>query len=202
MHNCIFTGHCIKAVCDQSCPDLITVNYLLERNGIILNQKLKNSKVFNTNPDLLRKYSDTLKRCEGRLITIISNDTNTTTEMLTYCSICDNWKNSRLHTVVYNLRLSQYLENLSNSWSNKSSSDDFDYQKIWISNAKVLIISNIDYVNFKEFQCQTLLSLLQSRDKPDMTTVIVSPKLSSLVGNGQFFAKLNEVLNKTIVTVK
>ena len=195
MHNCIFTGHCIKAVCDQSCPDLITANYLLERNDISMN-----SRVFNTNTALLKKYANTLDRCEGRLITITSTDTNTTSDMITYCGICANWKNSRLHTVVYNLRLSQYLDNLSSSWNN-TPSDDFEYQKIWVANAKVLVISNIDYINFREFQCQTLLSLLQSRDKPGLTTVIVTPPLSALVGSGQFFAKLQEVLNKTIVKV-
>jgi len=197
MHNCIFNGNCIKAVCDQSCPDLITANYLLERNNITLN-----NKVYNTNTNLLNKYSNILQNYEGKLVTIISNDTNTSSDLMTYAAICKNWKNSRLHTVVYNLKLSQYLDNLSSSWNAKSNSDDLDYQKIWISNAKVLVISNIDYVNFKEFQCQTLLTLLQSRDKPEYTTIIISPQLTALVGSGQFFAKLHEVLNKTIVTVR
>lgn len=197
MHNCIFSGNCIKSVCDQSCPDLITANYLLERNNIPLN-----SRVYNSNINLLNKYSNILQNYEGKLVTIISSDTNTTSDMITYAAICKHWKNSRLHAVVYNLRLSQYLDNLSSSWNTRTDSDDLDYQKIWMSNAKVLIISNIDYVNFKEFQCQTLLTLLQSRDKPDFTTIIISPPLTSLVGSGQFFAKLHEVLNRTIVTVK
>lgn len=197
MHDCMFTGHCIKAVCDQSCADRITANYLLDQNNISIN-----SRVFNTNAALLSKYSKTLKDCEGRLITVISNDTNVTSELISYCEVCANWRNSRLHTVVYNLKLSQYLESLSNSWSSKNSSDNLDYQKIWIANAKVLIISNMDYVNFKDFQCQTLLNLLQSRDKPELTTIIVSPKPTALVGSGQFFSKLLEILNKTIVTVK
>lgn len=197
MHDCIFSGHCIKAVCDQSCPDYITANWLLEKNNLNMN-----SRVFNTNTNLLNKYSNLLDSSEGKLITVISNDTNTTADMLAYAGICKHWKNSRLHTVVYNLKLSQYLDNLSSSWNTKASSDDLDYQKIWGSGAKVLIISNIDYVNFKEFQCQTLLTLLQSRDKPEFTTVIVSPPLTALVGSGQFFGRLHEVLNKTIVSVK
>jgi len=197
MNNCIFTGHCIKGVCDQSCPDLITANYLLERNNFNMN-----SRIFNTNTTLLNKYSDMLTNCEGRLVTIISNDTNATSDMITYAGICKHWKNSRLHTVVYNLKLSQYLESMQSSWSTKTTSDDFEYQKIWSSGAKILIISNIDYVNFKEFQCQTLLSLLQSRDKPEFTTIIVSPPITALVGNGQFFARLQEIMHKTLVTVK
>lgn len=197
MHNCMFTGHCIKAVCDQSCPDYITANYLLERNNISMN-----NKVFNSNISQLTKYTKLIDNSEGRLVTVISNDTNATSDMITYSAICKHWKNSRLHTVVYNLKLSQYLDNMQSSWSGRSSSDDIEYQKIWISGAKVLVISNIDYINFKEFQCQTLLSLLQSRDKPELTTIIVSPPLTALVGGGQFFGRLHEVLNKTIVTVR
>ena len=59
----------------------------------------------------------------------------------------------------------------------------------------------MDYVNFKDFQCQTLLSLLQNRDKPELTTVVVSPPISALVGSGQFFNRLNQILNKTMVKV-
>ena len=57
-------------------------------------------------------------------------------------------------------------------------------------------IKNIDYVNFKDFQCQTLLSLMQSRANSDLTTIIVSPPVKSLVGEGQFFAKLTDIISK------
>ena len=63
----------------------------------------------------------------------------------------------------------------------------------------MLIVSNIDFVNFKDFQCQKLLSLLQSREKPDLGTIIVSPPTQSLVGSGLFFNRLQETLGRTIV---
>jgi len=63
----------------------------------------------------------------------------------------------------------------------------------------LLIISNIDFVNFKDFQCQTLLSLLQSRDKAEFGTIIVSPQTQSLVGSGLFFNRLQETLGRTTV---
>jgi hypothetical protein len=100
---------------------------------------------------------------------------------------------------VYNLKLSQYLEGIQNSWSGSSNLDALEYQKIWVSKAKLLIISNIDFVNFKDFQCQTLLSLLQSRDKPDMGTIVVSPTTQSLVGSGLFFNRLHEILGRTTI---
>lgn len=190
----MFTGHCIKATCDQSCPALVESTFLLEQNGISFN-----SSVFHSDPASIVKYNRVVESAEGKLQTVIAKNTNAVAELLAYCGVCKYWKGSRLHTAVYNLRLSQYLEGIQNSWSNSSNLDDLEYQKIWISKAKLLIISNIDYVNFKDFQCQTLLSLLQSRDKPEFGTIIVSPQTQSLVGSGLFFNRLQETLGRTTV---
>ena len=194
MNNCIFSGHCIKASCDQSCPAFVESSFLLEQNGIGMN-----SAVFHTNPAMLKKYNDIIANNEGRLQTVIAKSTNTGAELLTYCGVCKYWKGSRLHTIVYNLKLSQYLDSVQNSWSANTSKDDLEYQEIWLSKAKLLIISNIDFVNFKDFQCQKLLSLLQSREKPELGTIIVSPPTQSLVGSGLFFNRLQETLGRTIV---
>ncbi len=194
MNKCIFSGHCIKSTCDQSCPAFVESSFLLEQNGISIN-----SNVFHTDATVLSKYNKIIENSEGKLQTVIAKNTNSIAELLTYCGICKYWKGSRLHTVVYNLKLSQYLEGIQNSWSNTSNLDDLEYQKIWVSKAKLLIISNIDYVNFKDFQCQTLLSLLQTRDKPEFGTIIVSPQTQTLVGSGLFFNRLQETLGRTAV---
>lgn len=190
----MFSGHCIKATCDQSCPALVESSFLLEQNNITIN-----SDVFHANPTLLAKYNKIIENSEGKLQTVIAINTNSVAELLTYCGICKYWRGSRLHTSVYNLKLSQYLEGIQNSWSGSSNLDALEYQKIWVSKAKLLIISNIDFVNFKDFQCQTLLSLLQSREKPDMGTIVVSPTTQSLVGSGLFFNRLHEILGRTTI---
>lgn len=198
MYNCIFNGHCTKAVCDQSCPNLVQTNYLLERNQITYNKGSFNSPVFHANKADIAKYSKIIDNCEGKIKTVTASNTNAVAELLTYCGICKYWDGSRLHATVYNLKLSQYIETVQKSWNNKSS-DDADYINIWASSAKLLIISNIDYVTFKEFQCQTLLSLLQNREKPELSTIIVSPQINSLVGDGQFFTILKDRIKRAVV---
>lgn len=194
MNKCMFSGHCIKATCDQSCPAFVESSFLLEQNGIG-----NNSGVFHADPALLNKYSKIVENAEGKLQTIIAKNTNMVSELITYCGICKYWRGSRLHTTVYNLKLSQHLEMVQNSWSGATNIDDLEYQKIWVSKAKLLIVSNIDYISFKDFQCQTLLSLLQSRDKPEMSTIIVTPPINTLVGSGLFFGRLQEMLGRTTV---
>ena len=194
MHDCIFTGFCVNGDCDKACPDYVESTYLLEKN----NNSLK-SNVFHSDPKLIQRYFGIVSSAETKkLITVVANNTNEAAELLTYCGICKHWKHSRLHMVVYNLRFSQYLDNIQKSWNTKGLSDDNEYVKIWAESAKLLIISNIDYINFKEFQCTTLLSLIQNRDANGLSTIIVSPQIKSLAGDGLFFGKLKNMMTDSI----
>ena len=140
----------------MSCPTLAETTYLLDRNHISMS-----SDVFNAPVDKVNAYSKLIEQVQGNQHTLITNDTVRAAELLTYCSICQNWKGSRLHCTVYNLKFSQYVESIQNSWSSKVETEQLEYMKIWASSAKVLIISNIDYVNFRDFQCQTQFPLPQ-----------------------------------------
>lgn len=192
MNDCMFTGYCVNGECDKACPDYVESSYLLEKNGITFK-----SNVFHADPKSIQKYSTIVNNAEGKLTTVIANNTNEAAEMLTYCGICKHWKHSRLHMVVYNLRFSQYLDKIQKSWGAKIS-DDNDYTKIWADSAKLLIISNIDYINFKEFQCTTLLSLIQNRDANGLSTIVVAPQINALAGDGNFFIQLKKILSNSV----
>lgn len=197
MQNCIFSGHCMESRCDKSCPLLVQTTYLLERNDIPLN-----SNVFKTDPTMVNSICKILDDAKSSFRVVLdSQDTAAKSDIITYCAICQNWKGSQLHCVVYHLKFSQYVEEIQRSWSSRGGeSENLEYTKIWSKSAKVLIISGIDFVNFKNFQCQTLLELLQLRNSnPDNTTILVSPPLSSLVGEGAFFSRLQDMMRKAVV---
>lgn len=194
MQNCIFSGHCMESRCDKSCPALVQTTYLLERNNIPIN-----SNVFKTDPTQVSNTLKILDTAKGSFRVVVDSDTAGKANLLTYCSICQNWKGSQLHCVVYHLKYSQYIDELKSSWKN-GESDDLSYKKIWLKSAKVLIISGIDFVNFQTFNCQTLLEIIQQRrSNPDNTTILVSPKLSSLVGDGGFFGILHDMMQKAVI---
>lgn len=190
----MFTGFCVNGSCDKSCPDYVESSYLLERNNISFN-----SSVFHADPKLVSKYSNIIANSEGKLATIIASNTNEAAELVTYCGICKHWKHSRLSVVVYNLRFSQYVDNIQKSWSTKGNSEDTEYSEIWAKQAKLLIVSNIDYVNFREFQCTTLLKLIQNRAADGLSTIIISPQISALSGDGNFFSQLKQILSNSIM---
>lgn len=186
MHDCIFTPHCTELVCDRSCPMYVETSYLLERNGITMN-----SNVFRATDAMIAQATKILSTFTsttgGVIVESSKTDTIAVAELLTYCAICQNWAGSGLHCTVYNLRFSKFLDEMKKSWSNKDT-EVFEYMQIWADTAKVLIISNIDFVNFKDFESQTLLNLIQNRMTNKLTTIIVSPPAKALLSNhGMFF---------------
>lgn len=173
MQNCIFTAHCTECICDQSCPMYVETSYLLERSGISME-----SSVFRSSASDVTLANDVLKTFDGKFGVLKVDDTVKYAELLTYCAICHNWQGSRLHCTVYNLKYSKYLDDEKKSWnySNSSVTDDLEYIKIWANSAKVLIISNFDYVSFGDFESQKILNLVQARCQHNLTTIMVCPK--------------------------
>ncbi|WP_301003108.1 hypothetical protein [uncultured Duncaniella sp.] len=199
MDNCIFTGHCTEPFCDQSCPALAETSYLLDRNGISMK-----SRVFAARPEAIQKHMDYLKKNTGQFTVMSSTDTVADAELLTYCAICTNWRGSRLHCNVYNLKFSKFLEDTKQSWSHQGNLEALEYIRIWCDTAKVLIISNMDYVRFGDFEAQTLLNIIQSRDAVDKTTIVVSPPVGQLVGSRDsvFFTRMTAILRSALADRK
>lgn len=189
MYNCICCPHCINTYCDTSCSALAEIDYLLKRNGI----SFPNSPVFNQPSEKIQECQKILDDAEFQFRVVNTPDTSAKADLLTYCAICDKWKGSRLHTVVYHLKFAQYVDAIQNSWSS-GTTDTLEYMKIWINQAQVLIISNIDYVIFRDFQCQTLLNIIHERRSKELTTIVVSPPTSELVGDSPFFGRLTQIL--------
>lgn len=202
MFNCIFTPHCTEAFCDKSCPILVETSYLLERNKIDMHSDVF-KKLYNNVAPLMRD----LAKSESGVQTFIVNskDSVAVSELITYCEICKNWRGSRLHCSVYNLRYSKFLEDSKKSWNSKEDPEDLQYTRIWMDSCKVLVVSHMDYVRFGDFETQTLLNVIQSRQSGDKKTIIVSPSVDRLVTSGSgnginvFFESLKQILNSTKV---
>lgn len=192
MYNCIFTSHCMEVFCDKSCPTLAETSYLLERNNISID-----NDVFRASDEKISESLRILNQCDKRLGAVVSSDTISTADLLTYCAICQNWRGSKLHCVVYNLRYSKYLDLTKKSWSMKSEPDELEYMRIWAESCKVLIVSNMDYINFGDFESQILLNLLQTRQSNRLTTIFVIPSIQNLLSNksSSFFNMLKSKLS-------
>lgn len=189
MKDCIFSAHCTEPLCDNSCPVYAETSYLLERNGLYMN-----NPVFQADNSSIQKAIGYLNESQGKFKVVHGNSTTKVADLITYCAICNNWRGNQLHCNVYNLKYSRYIELLKQSWSAKGEISELEYMKIWASSCKILIVSALDFVSFGDFECQTMLSILQSRSIPDKSTLIVSPPVNQLIGKGVFFQRLKSVL--------
>ena len=190
MKDCIFSAHCTELTCDKSCPIYAETSYLLERNNIALN-----NIVFTADDGAITNALNCINSSKGKFHPVFVKKTTQVADLITYCAICTNWKGNQLHCNVYNLKFSRYIELLKQSWSSKGPEiSDLEYMKIWSTSSKILIISSLDYVNFGDYECQTLLSLLQNRQGVDKSTIIVSPPINQLIGKGIFFSRLKSVI--------
>ena len=198
MYNCLFTAHCTELCCDKSCPIYAEVSYLLERNKLTLD-----ATTTNIPTSIVLEITQLLSQSDGGMGVYVVSDTIIGAERLTYVAICHNWERSQLHCTVYNLNLSWYLEELKRSWNTHSESEELEYCKIWSKSAKVLVISGIDYINFGDFESQTLLALLQARQMEKKTTIIVSPPLDALISTkpSAFYNGLRQKLTTAVKVV-
>jgi hypothetical protein len=194
MNNCIFSAHCIEQICDKSCPTYTETSYLLERNGITLN-----NQIFNIPNKDIEKSLSILDKADKKFKIVVTDNTSEVSNLLTYCAICFNWQGSRLHCNVYNLKFSNHVEAIQKSWNYKNSPESLEYEQIWTKTAKILIISNIDFVNFKEFQAQTLLNMIHERKDNGLTTIVVSPEVDTLIGSGSFYNRMKLLFEGSIL---
>lgn len=194
MRDCIFTGHCTEKVCDKACPIYVQVSYLLERNNIS-----SNSNVFTKIGKPIQLCTKILDKFEGSIAVIENENVSSTSDLFAYCAICQNWYGSKLNCTVYSLNFSKYLDMTKNSWNVSTVGYSLEYMKIWSESSKVLVINSLDFVRFKDFECQTLLNLIQSRQHQKRTTIVILNKVSELVGDGIFFDKLKKILAKAVV---
>ena len=189
---CIFAHRCQEHKCDGSCPIYGETSYLLERNAIPFSPA-----VFGAS-DTQLETAFSLIRSDDRFVVYESAKTIEASYILTYCAICENWRGNAFHCVVYRLDYSKYLDDLKKSWSMKDTPDSLEYQSIWMNGAKVLIVTNLDYINFKDFEAQTLLNLIHTRASNGLKTIIVSPKVANLIGTGAFYKRMQDNFREAV----
>lgn len=187
VQDCVFDAYCTKPLCDRSCPQWAQMDYLMMRNGLT-----SNSRPFKMKMDSLQKYVDLYEASVCSTVSIESSDPVRCAEVLSYVAVCNSWNGCAMRVRAYHLLFSQYIQELQSSWNGKKT-EDLEYKTIWSKSSNVLVVSDLDYVNFKDFQSQVLLQLMQDREREGKTTLVVTPNIGSLTGSGKMY---NLLLNK------
>lgn len=196
---CIYAPFCIQPDCKIVCSTYNQIDYLLDQNNITPPHNVFSApeEAYEAADKILTKYQGqfrVIQTDQKSLGEYINKHSNEFVKVLTYCSICNNWKGSKYSMTVYNLKFSKYVERIRASWTMSGEPDDLQYMRIWSNSAKVLIISNLDYVSFGDVECQSLLQLIQDREEQGKTTIVVCKDIGHLVGRSSFFNVFLSVL--------
>lgn len=185
---CIFSSYCTNKQCDLACSRNAMSQLLLEKSEITINN-LANSADLETK----KNCHSVIQNSFGKFQVILNHDPVNYADVITYTGICDMCEGHGSNVSVYHLKYSKYIQMLKDSWTYGNNIKLRECQA-FLSSAKLVVISGLDYMLLKDFECQTLLSLLQDRNRLDMATVVVTRSISSLNGGGVFFTSLKELL--------
>lgn len=191
VNNCVFGAFCCEQICDRSCTKWAQMDYLMMRNGLDYS-----SRPFQLKQESLDRYIQAYESSIGKTIVFTSKDTIKSAEALAYVAVCNKWKGSAMRVKSFHLMFSKYVDALQSSWGN-SKTDDVAYSEIWSKSSDVLIISGMDYVNFKDYQSQLLLQLVQDREREGKTTILVCPRIENVMGSGKMYSLLISKMKQT-----
>lgn len=190
---CIYSSFCNSASCDMSCVKNIMSQLLMDKSDLSFA-----SNVLDISSSKKQKCWNIIQKSFGKVSTIIHKNSSIEADIYTFSAICKMCVGHGSTVSVYHLKFTKYIQQLRDSWS-LGISDRLRETQAFISSSSVLIISGLDYINHKEFECQTLLNIFSDRLKTNKATIVVVNDVNALSGSGPFFIPLKERIKEAVV---
>lgn len=195
---CPFSSQCERAFCDYSCGKNVLFDVMMKKSEI------KPQDVGAISVKLRDKVKQDLAKFKGSTIYITANRGNKMLgdiyAWLAACRLCPYYGSD---VTVYHLKYSKYLEQLRQSWATKYEPEELIEARCFINTARVLIVSSLEYVQYKDFESQTLFSLLGERSyNREFTTIVIGPEINTWLGphitRSQFANRLGIMLEEAV----
>lgn len=185
---CVFSSYCTRDWCDMSCSKSIMFDVLTEKSDMNLSMP-----ALRANKKSRHKALKNIESAKGGLLVIQSNMSTDLANLYAYLSMCELCDKRGSNVSVYHLRYGKYMNAIKDSWK-VGVSENLQETNAFVNSSEILIISGMDYMTFKDFECQTLLNLIQDRSSPEKTTILILSNIQDMVGTGSFFSLLKSKL--------
>lgn len=203
MHNCPFNNSCIKTVCDMSCSSKSEFEHWMHRCDLKLTNPMVNASRtdINTAARVLDATQDAkiIRNSNAANIGVLSTkNPQYMADLVAYVAISKYCQGNGFYNGVYKLNFSKYLEDIKESWNSRTDPTKLEDKRNWIQASKFLVISNLGFVRFGDFESQTLLNIFQDRyDSDKFTIVVLEDSKHSLPGKSDslFYKKLRDELD-------
>lgn len=200
-HQCMYCNICTEYECNFTCIKGVTSQYYVDAS----NFPLYSSEFMNfyTDEDFVR-FGKIIKDHRRGYGVVVSKGRKYLSDAFFYAAMVIENYHSLYWPEAFMLNYRKYTDSYRRSWTTGEELDSLQEARYNAEHCCTLIITGLDTMIFGDFESQTLLALLEDRNKAKQSTIIVMSDVDSINTNSRstttFVRSLREELRKRVIS--
>lgn len=200
-HQCMYCNICTEYECNFTCIKGVTSQYYVDAS----NFPLYSSEFMNfyTDEDFV-KFGNIIKDHRRGYGVVVSKGRKYLSDAFFYAAMVIENYHSLYWPEAFMLNYRKYTDAYRRSWTTGEEPDSLQEARYNAEHCCTLIITGLDTMIFGDFESQTLLALLEDRNKAKQSTIIVMSDVDSINTNSRstttFVRSLREELRKRVIS--
>lgn len=200
-HQCMYCNICTEYECNFTCIKGVTSQYYVDAS----NFPLYSSEFMNfyTDEDFVR-FGKIIKDHRRGYGVVVSKGRKYLSDAFFYAAMVIENYHSLYWPEAFMLNYRKYTDSYRRSWTTGEEPDSLQEARYNAEHCCTLIITGLDTMIFGDFESQTLLALLEDRNKAKQSTIIVMSDVDSINTNSRstttFVRSLREELRKRVIS--
>lgn len=200
-HQCMYCNICTEYECNFTCIKGVTSQYYVDAS----NFPLYSSEFMNfyTDEDFVR-FGNIIKDHRRGYGVVVSKGRKYLSDAFFYAAMVIENYHSLYWPEAFMLNYRKYTDSYRRSWTTGEEPDSLQEARYNAEHCCTLIITGLDTMIFGDFESQTLLALLEDRNKAKQSTIIVMSDVDSINTNSRstttFVRSLREELRKRVIS--
>lgn len=200
-HPCMYCNICTEYECNFTCIKGVTSGYYVDAS----NFPLYSSEFMNfyTDEDFV-KFGKIIKDHRRGYGVVVSKGRKYLSDAFFYAAMVIENYHSLYWPEAFMLNYRKYTDSYRRSWTTGEEPDSLQEARYNAEHCCTLIITGLDTMIFGDFESQTLLALLEDRNKAKQSTIIVMSDVDNINTNSRstttFVRSLREELRKRVIS--
>lgn len=200
-HQCMYCNICTEYECNFTCIKGVTSEYYVDAS----NFPLYSSEFMNfyTDEDFVR-FGKIIKDHRRGYGVVVSKGRKYLSDAFFYAAMVIENYHSLYWPEAFMLNYRKYTDSYRRSWTTGEEPDSLQEARYNAEHCCTLIITGLDTMIFGDFESQTLLALLEDRDKAKQSTILVMSDVDNINTNSRstttFVRSLRDELRKRVIS--
>lgn len=200
-HPCMYCNICTEYECNFTCIKGVTSGYYVDAS----NFPLYSSEFMNfyTDEDFV-KFGKIIKDHRRGYGVVVSKGRKYLADAFFYAAMVIENYHSLYWPEAFMLNYRKYTDSYRRSWTTGEEPDSLQEARYNAEHCCTLIITGLDTMIFGDFESQTLLALLEDRNKAKQSTILVMSDVDNINTNSRstttFVRSLREELRKRVIS--